>query len=176
MSKEKKSNIRALTQGAMMAALSIILERVISIMPASNMMDIRISLSNVPIILAGIVISPVVGGICGVVSDIVGCFISGYAPFPILTLAPLIVGFLPGALIRLCKWETNRQSFAKVAFVITVSHIFASVHITTYGLSVMRGVPFVPMLITRLPSCGVNLFIDITLVYLLLKTPLSKNN
>ena len=172
MSKNSKVSLKALTTGAMMATLSIILERVVAIMPASNMMDIRISLSNVPLILAGILVSPVIGGLSGVVSDIVGCFISGYAPFPLLTLAPLVIGFLPGAL--LCKKE-NGYAFGKVFFSIVVSHILASVLITTYGLSIMRGVHFVPMLLSRLPSCGINLIIDITLVYLILKTPISKN-
>jgi ECF transporter S component (folate family) len=170
MSGNRKKRLYALTAGAMMAALSIILERVIAIMPASNMMDIRISLSNVPIILAGIVVSPLVGALSGVVSDIVGCFISGYAPFPILTLAPLITGFLPGIIAG----KKKTYSFIKIFVAITVTHIISSVIVTTYGLSVMRGVAFIPMLVTRLPSCGVNLAIDVTLVYLLLKTPLTK--
>ncbi len=170
---KNKSNLQKITAGAMMAALSIILERIISIMPASNMMDIRISLSNIPLILAGVLVSPLIGGIAGVVSDIVGCFISGYAPFPILTLAPFVMGFLPEILLRLCKTESE-HSFLKVAFSVTVSHIAASVLITTFGLSVMRGVGFIPMLITRLPSIGINLVIDTVLVYLLLKTPISK--
>lgn len=152
-----------------MAALSIILERVISLMPASNIMDIRISLSNVPLILAGILASPLVGGIAGVVSDIVGCFISGYTPFPILTLAPFVMGFLPGFIIK-----NDTKSFVKLVLAIFVTHLASSVLITTYGLSVMRGVAFIPMLISRLPSMGINLAIDMVLVYLLLRTPITK--
>ena len=170
---KNKTRLQKLTAGAMMAALSIILERVFAIMPASNMMDIRISLSNVPLVLAGVLVSPVIGGIAGIVSDIVGCFISGYAPFPILTLAPFVMGFLPGMIIKLYKTET-KYPFVKVSLAVTVSHIAASVLITTYGLSVMRGVAFIPMLITRLSSMGINLVIDIVLVYLLVRTPLSK--
>ena len=170
MSNNRKTRLYALTAGAMMAALSIILERVIAIMPASNMMDVRISLSNVPIILAGMLVSPLVGALAGVVSDIVGCFISGYAPFPLLTLAPLVMGLLPGILAG----KKKSFSIGEILVSITVTHILASVLITTYGLSVMRGVHFVPMLITRLPSCAVNLVVDVVLVYLLLKTPITK--
>lgn len=173
MQKNIKNKLRAITAGAMMAALSIILERVLALMPASNMMDVRISLSNVPIILAGVLVSPIVGGIAGVVSDIVGCFISGYPPFPILTLAPLVIGFMPGMILKFSK-GLPKYSFLKVASAITVSHVFSSVLITTFGLSVMRGVGFIPMLITRLPSMGINLVIDVVLVYLLLKTPITK--
>lgn len=164
-----KSNLKSITAGAMMAALSIILERVISIMPASNMMDIRISLSNIPLILAGILVSPIIGGIAGIVSDIAGCFISGYAPFPLLTAAPFVTGFLPGFIVK-----NDRNNFLKLVIAVFVTHIISSVLITTYGLSVMRGVAFIPMLITRLPSMGINLVIDAVLVYLLLRTPVSK--
>ncbi len=170
MPRGSKVNLRALTAGAMMAALSIILERVLAIMPASNMMDVRISLSNVPLILAGVLVSPIVGGIAGVVSDIVGCFISGYAPFPLLTLAPFVMGFLPGLILN----KKGAFSFWKVLATLVITHVLASLLITTAGLSVMRGVPFIPMLITRLVSIGVNLAIDVILVYLLLKTPVSK--
>lgn len=166
---KNKIRLQKLTAGAMMAALSIILERVISLMPASNMMDIRISLSNVPLILAGILVSPLVGGIAGVVSDIVGCFISGYTPFPFLTLAPLVMGFLPGFIVK-----NDTKNFVKLVVAIFVTHLASSVLITTFGLSVMRGIAFVPMLLTRLPSMGINLAIDLVLVYLLLKTPISK--
>lgn len=170
MSKNKRTRLYALTAGAMMAALSIVLERFLPITPPSNMMDIRISFSNIPLILASILVSPVIGAIAGVVSDIVGCFISGYAPFPLLTLAPLVMGFLPGVFLN----KRSAYPFWKVLFAVTVSHIFASILITTYGLSVMRGVPFIPMLITRLPSCGIGFVIDVVLVYILLRTPISK--
>ena len=170
MSGKKKIGLKALTAGAMMAAISIILERVLALMPASNMMDVRISLSNVPIILAGVLVSPVIGALAGVISDVVGCFISGYAPFPILTIAPLVMGCLPGVFLK----KNRDYSLLMVVISITVSHIFASVLVTTYGLAVMRGVAFVPMLITRLPSCVINLGIDVVLVYFLLKTPLTK--
>lgn len=171
MKKNKAIRLKAVTVGAMMAALSIILERVLPITPPSNVIDIRITLSNVPIILTSVLVSPIAGALCGVVSDIIGCFISGYAPFPLLTLAPLVMGLLPG----IAMGKKGSYSFVRVLLAVTVTHILASVLITTIGLCVMKGAPFIPMLITRLPSCGINLVIDVALVYLLLKSPLHKN-
>lgn len=170
MSNKKKINLKAVTAGAMMAALSIILERFLPITPPSNMMDIRISLSNIPLIIASVLVSPFVGAIAGVVSDIIGCFISGYAPFPLLTVAPLVMGYLPGIILN----KKSKYSFIRVLTAVVVTHILASFLITTFGLCVMRGVPFIPMFVTRLPSCGINLVIDVVLVYILLKTPVSK--
>lgn len=167
-----KINLRQLTSAAMLTALSIILERFITITPASNTLDIRITFANVPILLAGLLVSPLMGGICGVVSDIVGCFISGYPPFPILTLAPLVTGFLPGFIVlSLQNFNIKKH---KVAFNLTVllfavglSHLLSSFFITTLGLSIMRGIDFEPMFITRLPSMLIGLFIDAVSVCLL---------
>ncbi len=175
MSKNKTNHLRHLTICAMMSALSIVLERIITITPASNMMDIRISLSNVPIILAGVLTTSVMGALCGVVSDIVGCFISGYAPFPLLTIAPLIMGLLPKYLLSFSKKNNGQYSFAAICSALTITHALSSFFVTTMGLCVMRGTPFIPMLLTRIPSCSANLVIDILLVYLLLKSPISKN-
>lgn len=160
-----KINLRQLTAAAMLTALSIILERFITITPPSNALDIRITFANVPIILAGLLVSPVMGGICGIISDIIGCFISGYPPFPILTLAPFVTGFLPGFIvltlqrfrIRKCKFASN---LSILLFAVCLSHLLSSFFITTYGLSIMRGVDFAPLFITRLPSMLIGLFID----------------
>ena len=168
--KKGKISLRGLTAGAMMAALSIILERVLAIMPASNMMDVRVSLSNIPIILAGVLVSPLVGAVSGVVSDIIGCFISGYAPFPILTLAPLVMGLAPGIILN----KKGEYPFIKVVFALAVTHLISSVIITSAGLCIMRGVPFIPMLVTRLASMSINFALDTVLVYLLLRTPITK--
>ena len=80
------------------------------------------------------------------------------------------MGVLPAIILRYGK----KYPFFKVALAITITHIISSVLITTYGLSVMRGVAFIPMLITRIASCGINLIIDVLLVYILLKTPIGK--
>lgn len=166
-----KSHLRQITFAAMLTAISIVLERFITITPPSNMLDFRITLSNVPLIVASIFISPLAGGLGGIVSDIIGCFISGYAPFPLLTVAPFITGFLPGVITRYTAINSTKASFFKKAVIIVLSvfvtHLLSSVLVTTYGLSVMRGMGFVPMLITRLPSMAAGFVIDAVLVTVL---------
>ncbi len=173
-----KKRIYQITASAMLTALSIIFERIITITPPSNTMDIRITFANVPIILAGLLVSPVMGGVCGVVSDLLGCLISGYAPFPILTLAPLVTGLVPGLIYKgsCIKNRPKSGALAKSAVLLAaviVSHMLSSVIITTYGLSIMRGVGFVPMLITRVPSMLIGVAIDAVLICILY-TPLQK--
>lgn len=173
-----KKRIYLITASAMLTAVSIVFERVIPITPPSNTLDIRITLANVPLILAGLLISPIMGGVCGVVSDLIGCVISGYPPFPILTLAPLMTGLVPGLIYKAAALESRPYASktlkaAVTVFAVLVSHIISSLLITTYGLSVMRGVGFVPMLISRIPSMLIGFVIDAVLVCILL-APLKK--
>ena len=177
-----KQLLRNITATAMMTALSIVFERILPITPPSNAVDIRITLANIPIILTGILVSPVMGAVCGVISDIIGCFISGYAPFPLLTLAPLVTGFLPGFIVRTFSFEKydkkgSAGQYALLFCAVTVTHLFSSFVITTYGLSVMRGLGFLPMFITRVPTMVIGLFIDafaICALYSPLKKALKK--
>ena len=177
-----KKHLYNLTATAMMTALSIVFERIITITPAANTMDIRITLANIPIILAGIFVSPVMGAVCGVVSDLLGCVISGYTPFPILTLAPLVMGFLTGFVVKVYGERKLAESrvaarYTLLALSVAFSHIVSSFVITTYGLSVMRGVGFAPMFITRVPTMLVGVAIDVFAVcvlYVPLKKALKK--
>ncbi len=175
------SNLREknqkITTVAILAALSIVFERLLAFPPASQEAVVRISFGNVPIILSGILISPLYGGACGVVSDIIGCFVSGYAPSPWLLPAPFIMGFLPGFLSKMTGVGINegekphiKKNLLLFVF-ITVTHILSSVLVTTYGLSIMKGLGFVPLLVTRIPTMITGLFIDVILVCILY-TPL----
>ena len=177
-----KISLRHLTATAMLTALSIIFERLLPITPPSNTMDIRISFGNVPIILAGLLVSPFMGLLCGIVSDLVGCFISGYPPYPLLMLAPAVTGFLPGFIaMTLGAKRISEKKFvlrcAVLIFAVTVSHILSSFLITTYGLCRMRGIAFTPMFLTRVPTMLIGLFIDafsVCMLYTPLKEALKK--
>lgn len=176
-----EKRLKAVTAAAMLTALSVVFERVLTITPPSNLLDFRITFGDVPIILAGLFISPVMGGLSGLVSDVIGCFISGYPPFPLLMPAPIVTGFLPGFVLGIAEkklFSPNTRFFgakktALIAFSVATAHVLSSFLITTYGLSVMRGVGFLPMLITRLPSGFAGLLINTVSVCILYK-PLSK--
>ena len=182
------SNLREKNQKiatvAVLAALSVVFERLLAFPPASQESIVRISFGNVPIILSGIMISPLCGGACGLISDIIGCFVSGYAPYPWLMPAPFIMGFLPGFLFKITgegivEDKKHGMKTGLLIFVyVTVTHILSSVLITTYGLGVMRGLEFVPLLLTRIPTMITGLLIDVILVcvlYLPLKNAIKVN-
>ena len=96
---KRKIQTRTLTSIAMLVAISVILTRFVA---PVNTDYLRFSLGNVPIVLCAILFGPLAGGMCGLIADTVGCFISGYPPYPLLMLSPVIVGVLPGITAKLC--------------------------------------------------------------------------
>ena len=157
-----------MTSVAMMTALSFILER---FFPLINTDTLRISLGNVPIILTSILFGPVSGAVCGLLADIIGCFLSGYPPFPFLMLAPLCVGILPGIAVKFINSneKVKISNFSFIFCTITVTNIIASLIITTIGLNMMYSTPIPALLIQRIPAFLINTAIEIVCMFLLLK-------
>ena len=163
-----KNRIRIMTSVAMLTAFSIILER---FLPLVNTDTIRVSLGNVPIIIASIFFGPVAGILCGVISDIIGCFLNGYPPFPVLMLAPVTVGLLPGISARLFK-NKQRNGISNILVLtctMLVTNILASVIITTAGLHLLYGTPLPVIFLQRIPASLINTAVEITVLFLLLK-------
>lgn len=167
----QKSKIRTMTNVAMMTALSVALER---LLPLVNTDTMRVSLGNVPIIITSIFFGPVSGILCGLISDIIGCFFSGYPPFPVLMLAPLTAGLLPGISARIFRTNPkhNISGILVLSGTMTITNILASVIITTIGLNMLFGTPITLLLSQRIPTFALNTIIEIAVLYLLLKNGL----
>ena len=163
-----KSKIRVMTSVAMMTALSIVLER---LLPLINTEAVRVSLGNVPIIITSIFFGPAAGVLCGITADIIGCFLNGYPPFPVLMLAPLAVGLLPGISARFFKSRTSggMSNIFVLSATILVTNIIASFIVTTIGLNMLYGTPIGLLLSQRIPGSILNTAVEIASLYLLLK-------
>lgn len=169
MRKKSKTNIRKMTFCAIMIALAIVFER---LLPLIDLAQVRMSLGNVPIFLSGIVTGPVYGAVCGFVSDLLGCFVKGYAPNPFLMLSPLIKGVLPCFCIKLFDKISHFKKYSLFAVVVSVviSDILSGGIITTLGLSFMSGTPFAIVLIPRIPATLCTATVDALCVYFVLKS------
>lgn len=86
---------RTLAYGALLAAISVVMARLLSFAPVQEM---RFSLDKFPLFLAGLFFGPVVGSLVGFVADFVGCLLSPYGFNPILTLPAIIYGLFGGLL------------------------------------------------------------------------------
>ncbi len=112
---------RTLAYCAMLAAIQVVLARLIVPMPAA---DWRFSIEAVPVFLAGMIFGPVAGGLVGFSADLVGCLFSGYGYNPIFCVPPVLYG-LCGGFFR--AWLANRTSFVRLLLALLPPAVFGSV-------------------------------------------------
>ena len=78
---------------ALLAALSVVLARLIIPMPDSST---RFSIEAVPIYMAGMLFGPLAGGLVGFCADFVGTLFSGYGFNPLFCVPPILYGVCGG--------------------------------------------------------------------------------
>ena len=158
-------NLKVITILALLAAISIVLGKFLAINIGES---IRLSFENLTIMLAGILFGPIAGFITGLVADVLGCLLYGYALNPIITLGAASIGFFSGAFYKLFS---NINSTFNILLTIVISHIIGSILIKTIGLSVWYDLPFLVTLGWR----ALNYLIVSTAEFMLI-TILLKNN
>ncbi len=122
---------RALCLAGLLAAMSLILGKFLQI-PSPISQVVRISFENLPIILAGLTLGPVAGAMTGVVADLVGCALYGYAVNPIITLGAAAVGLVAGLVGMLAR---RLPLVPRVMLSVFAAHAVGSVLIKTVGLA-----------------------------------------
>ena len=115
VSLENCRKVRVLTVAAMLIALTVILNFAVIFLGPS----LKISFSFVPIASGSMLFGPVIGGVIGALSDIVGWFIKPVGPYmPFLTISGLLTGIIYGIFLFNKKITLKNIFFAQ--FIITV--------------------------------------------------------
>lgn len=127
--KRLSNNLRLLTVSAFLAALSIICGKYLAF-PREGIL--RFSFENLPILLSGMMFGPIVGMLVGVIADLLGCVLVGFAVNPLVTAGAACIGLLGGLLFRATKkmpllWQT--------CITVIPTHLVASVIVKTIGLA-----------------------------------------
>jgi ECF transporter S component (folate family) len=159
-----KLNIRQITHAGLLIAISVILMRLGAVMVGNT---IRLSFGNVPIYMAGMLFGPVVGGVVGALSDLLGYFINSYgAAFtPHIFLASVMRGIIPGLTIYLVS--SGKNWYVKVLLSIIATEIVSGILLTTWGLVWLYNTPFMVMLPGRLVALLVQVPIYTVITYML---------
>ena len=145
-----KYSSRALAYAGVLIALNIILSRFVAI-PIGTLF--RISIGAVPIILAGVWLGPVYGGICGLLGDLIGCLVNGYAPNPLITVSAVLMGVIPALFISYFrKCRSMKQCIITFLLVLLPTFFVCSQGFTVLGLSLIYGIPFLSAFVSRLPQ------------------------
>lgn len=146
MEKNKTTfDIRTLIFLALLAAMQIVLSKVVSI----DIGFARVTISNLPVILAGLWFGPIAGGTCGLVADVLGCFLKGFGVNPLITLSTMIWGIIPALMRPLMKGSKTRK-IAVLCVSILITTVCGTLVLTTLGLVWMNGYDFAAIMPGRL--------------------------
>ena len=145
----------------LLTALTIIASRYLKIEIGTM---IRLNFSSSFIMLSGIWLGPVAGALVGLVSDLLGCLVGGYAINPMYSLMPVMVGVFAALCVPIFKQHKNIFVYAIVIFGIT---LVASSFYGTWALSVYYGSPYWPNFWTRLGQGVFSTIMNTIVVYVL---------
>ena len=161
-------NTYTLTVCALLTALSVILARLLTIIPSEIS---RFSLEAVPILLAGLLFGPVPGAAVGFAADFIGCLFSPFGYNPIFCLPPILYGLWAG-LLRGYVW--TKPTVWRVALAVFPAALCGSVLWQSAALTlVYGGEAKLAFFLTRLASRSIQFavtgVIDTAAVWLLLR-------
>ena len=169
MQKKQTWNVKTLVFMALLVAMHLVLTRVLVI----DLGAYRISVGSVCMILAGLWLGPVAGGVCGFASDIIGCFMKGYAVNPFITVAAILWGVLPALVRPLIANKKKTGKTVGICVSIVVTAILSSLVLTTAGLVIMLGYNFYAIMPGRLIQFAIMIPIYCVLTCLLYFSPLT---
>lgn len=168
---KKVISVQDLVKGAFLAAISIVLTRLFSF---DYLEIIRIGFGGVPIMLSGLWFGPLVGGITGVVADVVGVMISARGtPHLGFTITSALSGIIPGILaVYFVKNPRNGKTFTLLrVFIATLLVVMgSSLFLNTIWLSQLYGNPYSVVLKTRAIGGIIMLPMHTFLIYTIIKS------
>ena len=169
MQKKKFSmTTKTIAYCALLAALSVVLARLVIPMPAA---DTRFSIEAVPIFLAGMLFGPLSGAMVGFTADFVGCLFSPFGYNPLFCVPPILYGLTAGLLRRfLCeKVSLVRIGLGLLPPVVLGSILYQSITLSYmyFDGGLMAG--FLYYLTGRSIQFGITLVLDVAVIYFLCK-------
>lgn len=157
-------SLRRMVTAALLVAMSVVCGKYLQI-PVGDVM--RFSFENLPILLASFALGPIMGAAVGIVADLIGCVLVGYAVNPLVTLGAAAIGFFGGLLYRLCR---RVYPWIRVLISVLAAHTIGSVLIKTFGLSQFYAMPFTMLLLWRLLNYVIVATMEFLLLYILLRS------
>ena len=123
-------SLQGLCFAGILTAMSIVLGKFLQI-PNPFQDFIRISFENLPIIIGSISLGPIAGLVIGVVADLIGCVLYGYAINWRITLGAAAVGLISGIAPLILK----KTGLVSIIISTASAHIVGSVLIKSWGLA-----------------------------------------
>ena len=158
---DKKTSVRTLTMLALLVAMSIVFSRVLSISTGF----VRFNLGSLPVLLAGILFGPWAGFVVGMVADIIGGVLAGYAINPLITLVRRPSAWSAAWAGRsFSHLRTGNRLWCSVL----AAHFVGSMVINSLALHIFYGYAWA-VLIARIPNALVLTAVNTVLLRILLE-------
>ena len=155
-----KNSVRTLTMLALLVAMSIVFSRVLSISTGF----VRFNLGSLPVLLAALLFGPGAGFVVGVVADMIGGVLAGYAINPLITLGAGAIGLVAGlAWRKLPGLRTGRLQIS-----VLLGHFVGSMVITSLALRIFYGYPWATLAV-RIPNALILAAVNTVLLRILLE-------
>lgn len=170
MQKNKKMtwDTRTLVFLGLLVAMHIVLVRLVVI----DLGSYRITIGSVCTILAGLWFGPVAGGVSGLISDVLGCILKGYAINPLITVAAILWGVIPALMCPLMTGSKVKKT-GMLWLSVVVTSILATLVFTTAGLVLLLGYNFYAIMPGRIVQWAIMTPIYCVLTSVLYYSPLT---
>ena len=164
-----KISSHKITTMGFLIALSIILTRIASLRLAIGGVEgIRIGLGRLPIILGGIIFGPLAGGLIGAFSDLLGYFINPIGAYmPHFTLTSALTGIIPATILILMR--KDEPNIFDLGIAITTGQVITSIILIPYFLNILFGLPWKVLILPRIISEPIQVFIYTYIINIILK-------
>lgn len=114
----------------------------------------RVSFVYIPWIIGGVVLGPIGGCAVSLITDILGTFINGQTPIPLMMLGNALYPLFPALAFRL----PGKYQYLKIVVGSCVSLLVCTLGFNTLSLAQFYGVPYLPYFVTRLTQVPVFVF------------------
>lgn len=162
-------NVKTLVFMALLVAMHLVLTRVLVV----ELGAYRISVGSVCTILAGLWMGPAAGAACGLASDLIGCFMKGYAVNPLISIAAILWGIIPALFKPMLAQKTKKGKTIIITVSVVITAVFSSLIFTTAGLVLIMGYNFYAIMPGRLVQFVIMIPIYCVLTCLLYFSPLT---
>lgn len=128
-------NLQVLVIASLLVALSVVFGKLLAV---NITQSFRISFENLPVLLAGIAFGPWIGAMTGMIADLVGCLVVGFAVNPIITLGAACVGLVSGLVSHFILTNRSQRS---ILISVAAAHFIGSILIKSFGIYLWYGTP-----------------------------------
>lgn len=156
-----ETGTNSLVMIGLLIALEIVLSRFVSI----SAWNIKIGFAFVPLIIAAIELGPIKAGVVGAIADFLGAVLFPIGPyFPGFTLT----SFLNGVIFGVCLHK--KQTYSRILTSVVIKQFILSLFLNTLWISILYGVHYKALFITRIMQCIIVAPVEIISINLLSKT------